>query len=53
MVDGELVTFTSNAGECTIGMAVNPKSVTGSFTCHKVKSDDGKLTVDASGTYRT
>ena len=28
-------------------------NVSGSFTCHKVKSDDGKLTVGASGTYRT
>ena len=53
MVDGKLVTFTSSAGECTIGMAVNPSNVSGSFSCHKLKSDDGKLTVGASGTYRT
>lgn len=53
MVDGKLVTFTSKAGECTIGMASNPKNVTGSFACRKLKSDDGKLTVEASGTYRT
>jgi hypothetical protein len=53
MVEGELVTFTSSAGECTIGMAVNPSNVSGSFSCHKLKSDDGKLTVGASGTYRT
>ena len=53
MVDGKLVTFTSTAGECTIGMAVNPKSVSGSFSCRKLKSADGKLTVEASGTYRT
>ena len=53
MVDGKLVTFTSTAGECTIGMAVNPKSVSGSFSCRRLKSADGKLTVEASGTYRT
>ncbi len=53
MVDGKLVTFTSKAGECTIGMASNPKNLTGSFACRKLKSDDGKLTVQASGTYRT
>jgi hypothetical protein len=52
-VDGKLVTFSSKAGECTIGMAQNTKSVTGSFACRKLKSDDGKLTVEASGTYRT
>ena len=53
MVDGKLVTFTSKAGECTIGMASSPKSVSGSFACRKIRSDDGKLTVGASGTYRT
>ncbi len=53
MVDGKLVTFSSKAGECTIGMASNPKNVSGSFACRKLKSDDGKLTVEASGTYRT
>jgi hypothetical protein len=53
MVNGKLVTFTSKAGECTIGMAENPKHVSGSFACRKLKSDDGKLTVEASGTYRT
>ncbi|MEO8273017.1 MAG: hypothetical protein ABI620_03035 [Chloroflexota bacterium] len=53
MVEDKLVTFTSKHGECTIGMASNPKSVTGSFACRKLKSDDGKLTVGASGTYRT
>lgn len=53
LVDGAPVTFTSDAGECTVGMAVQPKSVTGSFVCKKLKSDDGKQTVDARGTYRT
>lgn len=53
MVDGKLVTFTSKAGECTIGMTSAPKSVSGSFACRKIKSDDGKLTVGATGTYRT
>jgi hypothetical protein len=53
MVNGKLVTFTSDSGECTIGMAVKPTTVTGSFTCKKLRSSDGKLTVDARGTYRT
>lgn len=53
MVNGKLVTFSSKAGECTIGMASNPKNVSGSFACRKLKSMDGKLTVEASGTYRT
>lgn len=53
MVDGKLVTFTSDGGECTIGMAVTPKGVSGSFACRKLRSDDGKYTVGASGTYRT
>jgi hypothetical protein len=47
------VTFTSNAGECTIGMAVNPTNVFGTFSCRNLKSDDGKLVVEATGTYRT
>jgi hypothetical protein len=53
MVNGKLVTFTSDSGECTVGMAVKPDSVAGSFVCKKLKSSDGKVTVDASGTYRT
>jgi hypothetical protein len=47
------VTFTSDAGECTIGMAVNPTNVSGTFVCTSLKSDDGKLVVGATGTYRT
>lgn len=47
------VTFTSDAGECTIGMAVNPFNVSGTFTCSNLESDDGKLVVGATGTYRT
>jgi hypothetical protein len=47
------VTFTSVAGECTIGMAPVGTAVQGSFTCKKLKSADGKLTIEASGTYRT
>lgn len=47
------VTFTSDSGECTVGMSVQPKTVTGSFVCKKLKSDDGKQMLDARGTYRT
>jgi hypothetical protein len=53
MVKGKAVTFTSKAGECVIGMAVKPTTVSGSFTCRRVKSADGKLVIGASGTYRT
>lgn len=53
MVGGAPVTFTSKSGECTVGMGVQPTTVTGSFSCRKLKSDDGKLVVDARGTYRT
>lgn len=53
VLDGAPVTFISDAGECTVGMAVQPKSVTGSFVCKKLKSDDGKRTLDARGSYRT
>ena len=48
-----MVTFTSMAGECTVGMASVGTKVQGSFTCHKLKSADGKLTIEASGNYRT
>jgi hypothetical protein len=53
MVNGKAITFTSSSGECVIGMAVKTTTVSGSFTCHKVKSADGKLVVGATGTYRT
>lgn len=53
MIKGQAVKFTSSAGECVIGMAVKMTTVSGSFTCHQVKSADGKLLVSASGTYRT
>jgi len=53
MVEGAPVTFTSDAGECTVGMAVQPRTVSGSFVCKKLQSDDGSQTVDLRGTYRT
>lgn len=53
LVNGQPATFTSAAGECTIGMAQVGTKVQGSFTCHKLKSGDGKLTIEASGNYRT
>lgn len=52
-VDGAPVTFTSTEGECTIGMAIHPRNVSGTFSCKKLKSDDGKLIIGATGTYRT
>jgi hypothetical protein len=53
LLDGTPVTFTSTDGECTIGMAVHPRNVSGTFSCKKLKSDDGKITVRATGSYRT
>jgi len=51
LVNGQPVTFTSTAGECTIGMAQVATRVQGSFTCRKLKSQDGKLTIGATGSY--
>jgi len=53
LIDGALVTFTSEGGECTVGMAIRGTTVSGTFACRKVTSDDGKYTVGASGSYRT
>jgi hypothetical protein len=53
LVDGAPVTFTSNAGQCTVGMAQVATRVQGSITCHRLKSPDGKLSIEVSGTYRT
>jgi hypothetical protein len=53
LVDGSAVTFTSRSGECVIGMALKPTTVSGSIYCTKLRSDDGKLVVKASGSYRT
>jgi hypothetical protein len=52
-VAGQPVTFTSRAGECTIGMAEVGTTVQGSFTCRKLKGPDGKATIEASGTYHS
>lgn len=53
LVKEKPVTFTSAAGECTIGMAINATNVSGSFSCRDLTSDDGKYVVGATGTYRT
>ena len=53
MVEGAPLTFASVSGECTVGMALQPKAVTGSFICKKLKSSDGKVSVEVHGTYRT
>jgi hypothetical protein len=53
LVDDAPVTFTSTDGECTLGMAVNPTNVSGTFACKKLESDDGEYVVGATGTYRT
>ena len=50
-VDGSAVTFTSRAGECTIGMAVAVKAVHGTFVCKNLKSGDHEI--DLRGSYTT
>jgi hypothetical protein len=53
MVDEKPVTFTSTDGECTLGMGIVGTRVQGTFSCKKLKSDDGEYVVGATGTYRT
>lgn len=53
MRNGVPVTFTSEAGECTIGMAEKMFNVAGGFVCPKIKSDGGRFTVKLTGTYQT
>lgn len=53
VIDGATMTFTSTAAECTVGMAVGMKVVNGTFVCKKLASDDGRLTIDVKGSYRT
>ena len=53
MRNGAPVTFTSEAGECTIGMAEKMFNVTGGFVCPEIRSNGGRYTVKLSGTYQT
>jgi hypothetical protein len=53
LIDNVAVTFTSNDGECVIGMAVGVRAVHGSINCKALKSDDGKHLVSFRGTYTT
>jgi hypothetical protein len=53
LIDGAAVTFTSKASECTIGMAVGPTAVHGTFVCKKLRSGDGRHITDFRGTYTT
>jgi hypothetical protein len=53
LVNAVPVTFTSNQGECTVGMAQVGTKVQGSITCHKLKGPDGKLSIEVSGSYRS
>jgi hypothetical protein len=53
VVRGATLTFTSEAGECTIGMAEKMFDVTGSFVCPEITSDDGRVTLKITGTYKT
>ena len=50
---GAPATFTSEAGECTVGMAEKLLNVTGSFVCPEITSDDGRVTLKITGTYKT
>ena len=53
VVGGTTVTFTSQGGECVVGMAVQPTAVVGSITCHALTSADGTVVIDVEGTYHT
>jgi hypothetical protein len=53
MRNGSPVTFTSEAGECTIGMAEKMFNITGSFVCPDITSNGGRFTVKLTGTYST
>lgn len=53
LLNGTATTFSSRDGECTVGMAIQPKRITGSFSCKSLKSDDGKVVVAVRGTYST
>jgi hypothetical protein len=53
LVKNQPVTFTSRGSECTVGMAVGPKAVKGTFVCKDLRSGDGKHVVDLRGTYTT
>jgi hypothetical protein len=53
LVNGAPVTFTSDEGDCTIGMAEKVFTVQGSFVCPEVASDDGKVKLKITGTYQT
>lgn len=46
--------FTSVAGECTLTIGtMEAATLSGSFECTALPSDDGAFTVDASGTFQT
>jgi hypothetical protein len=53
LIKNQPVTFTSRGSECTVGMAVGPRAVKGTFVCKNLKSGDGKHVVDLRGTYTT
>jgi hypothetical protein len=53
LVNNVAVTFTSRDKECTIGMAVGVRAVSGSIHCKDLKSADGKHVIDFRGTYTT
>jgi hypothetical protein len=53
LIDNVAVAFTSRDKECTIGMAVGVRAVSGTFHCKHLKSDDGKHEVDLFGSYTT
>jgi hypothetical protein len=52
-IGNQPVTFTSRGAECTVGMAVTPRNVHGTFVCKKLKSADGDHVIDLRGSYTT
>jgi hypothetical protein len=53
LIKNQPITFTSRDSECTVGMAVGPRAVKGTFVCKNLRSGDGKHVVDLRGTYTT
>lgn len=53
VIDGVPVTFMSRAAECTVGMAVSPRAVRGTFHCKKLTSDGGAHVIDIRGDFTT
>lgn len=53
LVNGAPVSFVSEDGECTVGMAEKMATVAGSFVCRELTSVDGRMELKITGNYET